>query len=127
MKARWLERTILQAPNLMLCTTPEQFASALRRLRSDPTIPFQDKGGTIASVHTLTDNAGGLVCLVTFVDTGQTAGELAGIFAHEAFHVWRALCREIGEDNPGDEITAYAVQNITERLWDDLARQRAGA
>jgi hypothetical protein len=33
-------------------------------------------------------------------------------------HVWQETKRMIGEDSPGKEIEAYAMQNITQELFD---------
>lgn len=43
--------------------------------------------------------------------------EIAGILAHEATHVWQFICEHIGEDSPGLEIEAYAIQAIFQGLY----------
>ena len=45
-----------------------------------------------------------------------TGIQIAAILAHEAVHIWQLIRREIGEDKPGDEGEAYAVQHITQEL-----------
>ena len=52
--------------------------------------------------------------------------EVAGLLIHEAVHVWQGYARDLGEDNPGDEQEAYAIQSIAQELLAEFAR-RMGA
>lgn len=38
------------------------------------------------------------------------------MLAHETVHIWQAFKLRIGENNPSDEIEAYAVQSILQTL-----------
>ncbi|MBB5040816.1 hypothetical protein [Shinella fusca] len=48
----------------------------------------------------------------------RDAMEVISTIVHEAVHVWQFVRQVIGEDNPGIEMEAYAIQNITENLVD---------
>ena len=39
---------------------------------------------------------------------------MTALVVHEATHVWQEVCREMGEEEPGTEIEAYAIQWITQ-------------
>jgi hypothetical protein len=39
---------------------------------------------------------------------------MTALVVHEATHVWQEVCREMGEEEPGAEIEAYAIQWITQ-------------
>jgi hypothetical protein len=42
--------------------------------------------------------------------------DVATLLVHEAVHVVQEYFRYIGEDNPGSEIEAYAIQNVSASL-----------
>lgn len=46
-----------------------------------------------------------------------TRVEIAGILAHEATHVWQLIREQIGEESPGMEMEAYAIQAIFQGLY----------
>jgi hypothetical protein len=48
------------------------------------------------------------------------------MLAHEAAHVWLDWLHQMGEDSPGDEITAYAIQNLVVLLMDEWYRRTEG-
>ena len=50
--------------------------------------------------------------LVAVRDSGAGPEELMGTFIHEAAHVWQRIKRAVGEDAPGDEMEAYALEHI---------------
>jgi hypothetical protein len=54
-----------------------------------------------------------------------TAISVAGLFAHEAMHIWQDWLRDTGEDAPGDEVSAYAVQSLVVLLMGEWASRRA--
>jgi hypothetical protein len=57
------------------------------------------------------------VSIVCIPVTPQTDGiDVATLLVHEAVHVVQEYFRYIGEDNPGNEIEAYAIQNVSASL-----------
>jgi len=40
--------------------------------------------------------------------------EVIGLLVHECVHAWQSICREMGEDAPGREVEAYAVQCLSQ-------------
>lgn len=71
-----------------------------------------------ATTSALTDpETGERLHLVTMTpNTGYPAEEDAAILAHEAVHVALGYLEDIGEDEPGEEMTAYAVQAVARSL-----------
>lgn len=60
---------------------------------------------------------GELVCLVCIpIVRDRSVEELAAILSHEAMHVVQSLFESIGEEKPGHETQAYAMQNILYQL-----------
>lgn len=49
---------------------------------------------------------------------------IAGICAHEAVHVWQYIKEHIGEESPGMEQEAYAIQAITHQLFEAFEKTR---
>lgn len=46
------------------------------------------------------------------------------MIAHEATHVWQFILDTVGEQRPGEEMTAHAVQHITAELIEGYMRTR---
>lgn len=75
-------------------------------------------GRADATTSALTDpETGERLYLVTMTPyTGYPAEEDAAILAHEAVHVSVGFLDDIGELEPGEEMTAYTVQAVTRSL-----------
>lgn len=74
---------------------------------------------TPGCAHTiaLSGNGIGLVTLVTLGDFSEVPEEdIESILTHEAVHVWQFLKEAIGEDTPGCETEAYAIQYFARYL-----------
>lgn len=71
-----------------------------------------------ASASAIADpDTGERLHLVTMTPcTEWAAEEDAALLAHEAVHVATRYLDDIGEDAPGEEMTAYVVQSITKSL-----------
>lgn len=50
--------------------------------------------------------------------------ESISLLIHEAVHLWQAHCRWIGEDKPGDETEAYAIQKIASELIREYGKSK---
>ena len=124
MKSRWLARRIAApGPYLTLCLSESEFREALRRIRP-AFIPRWTKSD--ATTHNFENEDGETCCLVCLRDPSKhNAVEVAGLLVHEAVHVWQQYCADIGEQRPGDEQEAYAVQAIAQELMAEFARRMA--
>ncbi len=75
---------------------------------------------------------GGALCVVCF-GPEMFEQEVLGTnviltITHEAVHVFQRICDLLGEDDPGNEVEAYAIERITQNLIDafmTLKGQRA--
>jgi hypothetical protein len=121
---RWLERSLMQGPYLALCLSQREFEVAARKVGHP--VKFRrfvshGKGGTTHTIHT----ENGLVCLVCLEIPPKTPlVEVHGLLLHEAVHVWQEQCRDIGEESPGDEAEAYAIQVIAQELFKEYGRRK---
>lgn len=66
-----------------------------------------------------------VVCLKE--DLPLTAEEIYGLLVHEAVHLWQAHCRWLGEDKPGEETEAYAIQKIAGELIKEYGKSKLSA
>ena len=123
-KVSWLDRRIAApGPFLALCLSPQEFAQAMRDCSSEQ-VPEWVTSGKGATMHTLGNHEGKLVCVVCISGwEGRDPCEVAGLLIHESVHVWQAYCREIGEREPGDEQEAYGIQSIAQELMTEFARR----
>lgn len=48
--------------------------------------------------------------VITLCVEGKSASQRAAILAHECSHIIESWLEDIGEDEPGEEIRAYAIQ-----------------
>jgi hypothetical protein len=65
-------------------------------------------------------NSGDIAVIVTVNERydKKPAVNVMALIAHEAVHVWQAVRKEMGEDNPSTEFEAYALQDIVLKLGD---------
>ena len=127
MRSKWLNRTIMIGPYLTLCTTEEEFAHVLKRLKIDEPIPFHAAAGSGATTHTIHDTRDGkTICIVTLNAKSTDPVAVAAMLAHEAYHVWESHLECIGETFAGSETTAYGIQNITYELFDEWMKRQGG-
>jgi hypothetical protein len=126
LKPRWLDRRIAcPGPYLALCLSADEFGAAMRHLKVTSDAPWIKNGHSNATAHYFDAPDGrGLVCIVCIAGwEARTPIEVAGLLVHEAVHAWQAYARQIGENNPGDEQEAYAVQSIAQELMAEFARR----
>lgn len=121
---KFLDRTALRLPHLMLVTSEVQFRAALKKLGvmdNEPLLPAEFD----AVVHTYSNSKGQTACVVGIrIDRKRSWIETAAIIAHEAVHIKQRMLERIGEDRPGREVEAYIVQAATEYLLAEYDRQR---
>ncbi len=120
---KWLNRRVAkQGPYLALCLTPKEFESAGRRCGVRGLSNFPEAGAQM----TLLENRTGDLCAIVAISVPAQQRdpiEIAGLLVHEAVHVWQAHKRDIGEEKPGDELEAYAIQGISQELLAEYARR----
>lgn len=128
-KTVWLNRRVAASgPYLTLCLSPEEHAAAMRYLKIKEPGPWMGSDHADASTHVCTNPDGHLACIVCLKDPGARSGvELAGILVHEAVHVWQNYAEHIGEDKPGVEQEAYAIQAISQELMQAYADRIVGS
>lgn len=123
MKVKWLNRSLLVGPYLTLCTSEDEYRSVLKKVGCTDGGEWLLKSESWATTHILSDG-NDLTCVVCVSPGDHSEAALAGVMAHEAVHIWRAFLDSIGEDDPGEEVEAYAIQNIAFYLTDELLSRR---
>lgn len=122
---RWLDRRIAKpGPRLTLCLDEGEFIAAVKRLKVKSPAEWINAGAD-ATAHYLHLGANQVVIVCLSGWRGRTAIEVAGLLIHEAVHVWQFYARDMGEDAPGSEQEAYAVQAIAQELLAEFARRQA--
>lgn len=117
---RWLDRRIAAAgPYLTLCLGEEDIPAIEKKLGAAVQWPSSGANCTV-----LVSPTGLLTCVVCIADwRGRDPVEVAGLLVHEAVHVWQHYADDIGENNPGTEQEAYAIQAIAQELMAEFARR----
>jgi hypothetical protein len=118
-RSRWLSRDLgATAPYYKLCVTEDDFVRVAKRFTKRPkdALPPWVTPGCNATVHRFYTE-GDMFCVVC-VDSEQVNGhyEMAGVMAHEAWHVVENYFDSIGEDEPASEQTAYAIGRVAAEL-----------
>jgi hypothetical protein len=123
--ARWIDRGLLVSPvRICVCVTDEQLQAVLRRMRVDTAIEFPAP----CSGRTLTFVSGSQQICIVCINTGPQDGchLVYGLIVHEVSHLWREIKTSLGEDNPGEEIEAYAQQMLFQHIavaYDAMTKQ----
>lgn len=96
----------------------------MRRFGLEESYPTTD-ARTTTVVH-----RGVTCCLVTIDDDAEANYEpdlIIGLIVHEATHIWQEIQEVIGEDKPGREMEAYAMQAIVQELLTAYRKTRGKA
>ena len=106
-----------------LATTEKAFKAVLRRHKIYDTsyVPT----GALACCTIYEEQGVAVVCLKE--DIAATTEEIYSLLIHEAVHLWQAHCRWLGEDKPGDETEAYAIQKIAGELIKEYGKLKLSA
>ena len=124
-RIKWLNRTLITSPYCYgLCLTEKEFHKELKKLKVPlHSYPEHTKYSDGASTHYL-EKGGGRVAIVCLGNTkGYTKEQVYALIAHEAVHIWQAICDELGEDTPSAEFEAYSLQQITQNLLESYREQ----
>ena len=115
---KWLSNTLIEGDYLSVCFTEQEYTKTLKSLK----IPVADwdrwlSQDALATTHYFNTPKGSRVTIVCIPVKPETEGiDVATLLVHEAVHVVQEYFRFIGEDNPGSEIEAYAIQNTSAHL-----------
>lgn len=123
----YIDRALVVSPSyIALCLSEKKFRKEMRRLGVPKgRRPAFVTHGSHATVHFLHDRHGKSIAMVCIGRTdGRTRIEVYGLLVHEAAHVWRAICEDIGERAPSAEFEAYSVQAIAQGLMAAYEKQR---
>jgi hypothetical protein len=124
-KTRWLDRRIaLPGPYLTLVLSEAEFIDAVKHIGES--VHQQWQGNGHACTHIFRCPGKPMTVIVALSGwKGRDPIEVAGMLVHEAVHVWQRHAQDIGEEDPGDEQEAYAVQSIAQELLAEFARRQA--
>jgi hypothetical protein len=124
-KTRWLDRRIaLPGPCLALCLSEPEFKAAAKHLRVDEPGAWIKTAHSHATTHFFRLPGKPPASVVSLADwQDREPVEVAGLLIHEAVHIWQRYAEDMGEDRPGDEQEAYAVQAIAQELLAEFARR----
>lgn len=106
-----------------LATTEKAFKAVLRKhkIYDSSYMPT----GALACCTIYEEQGIAVVCLKE--DIWATNEEIYSLLVHEAVHLWQAHCRWLGEDKPGDETEAYAIQKIAGELIKEYGKLKLSA
>lgn len=127
-RPHWLDRGTVRTPYMTLCLSAEDFGYATRHIGLTNPGEWIDERKHMACTHTFTLEDGKVVCIVCL---GPRFDELdsieqAATIVHEAVHVVQRLFDWIGEERPGREFEAYAIERVTEALMREYVRRMQG-
>lgn len=112
-------------PYLALCLSEREFYEATAHLGIVSPGDWIKNPWSHATAHYLTSRRGELAVVVCLNEwRGRSPIEVAGLLVHEAVHVWQEYVDRIGEERPGREQEAYAVQSIAQELMAEFARRQ---
>ena len=79
--------------------------------------PYPTKNGCCSTFTNLLEAKD---CIIVTIDTElakkHSRIEIEGLLIHEGVHVYQKALEWMGEDDPGIEMEAYAIQSITMQL-----------
>ena len=114
----WTSKTLIEGDHIGVCVTEADYRKTLKHLKV-PVIEW-DRWlitDSLATTHYFNTPKGSRVTIVCIPVTPEIDGiDVATLLVHEAVHVVQEYFRYICEDNPGNEIEAYAVQNVSASL-----------
>jgi hypothetical protein len=132
-KPQWLNRDLLTSPvYYTLALTEADLHRELKRLKVPRgQWPEFTCGGTTATANFLRNPRNDNLCCIVALDHAKCRRlkidreQVYAVLVHEAVHIWQRVKRVIGEDCPGDESEAYAIQRIAQSLMYEYKEQTA--
>lgn len=107
------------------CPSKKAWTRLMRRLKVKDPAPYPEVAGSCTQIRR---DDGEVVVIVTVHERMDDANPIAiaGVIVHEATHVFQFICEAVGEEEPGRETQAYAMQNIVMGLLDAYNTTRRG-
>lgn len=128
MKPQWLDRSLIVGPYFTLCLSEDAFRAVAAKLQWQDPGPWIKNPHSHATAHHAFNEDGEPCTVVCLRDgAGRDPISVAGLLIHEAVHIWQRWCDDKGEDNPGHETEAYAIQWLSQQLMWEFVRQTGEA
>lgn len=127
-KQLWCDRSILfTSQYFTLCLTEKAFHKVVKKLDLPKSQypEFIQAGSAHATCHHFKHSDGrhiSIVCLRG--DKDYTLPQIHALLVHEAVHIWQYTRNDIGETSPSSEMEAYAIQNISQSLFEAYEIQK---
>ena len=118
-KIEWLDRCLFVSPvYYCLCKTEKEFKKVQKHLKipkNKRTDFLLNGSNTTAHFFTKDNDSSAVVCID---GEGYSRSQVSALLAHEAVHIFQEVKYIVGEDNPSKEFEAYAIQAISQRLFE---------
>lgn len=129
LEVKWLDRRMNKLPYFTLCGTDKLYREACAHIGvAYPTawLPGHDLG---AVTHFYKNQEGDTVLIVgiDILRHDQNTPDqvtVLSMLVHEASHIVEEFFEGIGEHKPASEQRAYAMQYVSEELFDEYRRQK---
>lgn len=101
-----------------LCLDGDEYTKEMTRLKVESPTPFliEDKPATTHFFHKKGDRNESVAIVCIGDVSNMDPISIATLLVHEAVHIWQEEADLMGEDSPGREIEAYAIQRISKNL-----------
>ncbi len=123
-KVIYIDRWLLLSPYCIgICTNEDLFKQELKRLD----VPFHNwpdfiAEGKDATVHFFEKCDTNDKCCIVCIKKGRKLIHVIGLLVHETVHICKEIYKDIKEENPGEEIEAYMIQIIAQRLIEEYKK-----
>lgn len=119
----WLGGTLIVGPKMALCLSEKEWLAKLAEIKCETTERWVNPGAH-ATTHFFDASDGGTASVICLNAAGNWKGtHIAALLVHEAVHVWQAYRKHIGEQEPSAEFEAYAIQSLTQSLFDAYSKR----
>lgn len=129
-KQLWLDRSLVVTPYYYrLCVTEKDFHKELKRLELPKSSwPKFINTGANATLHEfVADSNDNAMCAIICLDKkdmkSRTKPQVYAMLVHEATHLWQWTKDNLGEKAPSAEFEAYAIQSLSQRLFESWEKQ----
>lgn len=122
---KWLDRRIsAPGPFMCLCLSEKEYRKAMRHLKVDTVPPWVNENAN-ATMHRLVSKKGLTIIVCIDGHINRTDIEIFGLLIHEAVHAWQEWCIYYGEQSPGEEQEAYAIQSLSQTLIAEFTERQS--
>ena len=117
MKLKWLDRSLVIGPHLVLVTSEKEFNTVLSSVGLKESVNWIGKTAVATTTSFKVGNKD--YCVVSInpeIVKDLDPVDVATVLVHEAVHVFQQHCKNAGEDVPSEEFEAYSIQHISQQL-----------